>query len=170
MQDILTIAIVIVQSVSPVWLSVTPWTAAHQASLPSTISWSLLKFTSIESVMLSNHYILCWPFSFCLQSFPISGSFPMSQLFASGGQSTGFRCKKKWTLKKMFKYIGESFHVKLSRWGLILKQILCCFLYLVNSLSFSLVTHSHLNPQFLLAFTFFKLIMSFKIPSFSLHL
>ena len=40
---------------------VTPWTAAHQASLPFTISWSLLKLMPIVSVMLSNHHILCCP-------------------------------------------------------------------------------------------------------------
>ena len=39
----------------------TPWTAAHQASLSFTISWSLLKLVSIESVMPSNHLILCRP-------------------------------------------------------------------------------------------------------------
>ena len=50
---------------------------------------SLLKFMSIESVMLSNHLIFCHPFSFCLQSFPTSESFPVSQIFTSGGQSTG---------------------------------------------------------------------------------
>ena len=49
-------------------------------------SQSLLKFMSIESVMLSNRLILCHS-SFCLQSFPASGSFPMIQFFASGGQS-----------------------------------------------------------------------------------
>ena len=38
---------------------VTPWTVAHQASLSFTISWSLLKFMSIKSVMPSNHFILC---------------------------------------------------------------------------------------------------------------
>ena len=65
----------------------TPWTAAHQASLFFTISQSLLKFMSIESVMLSNRLILCHPFSFCLQFFPASGSFPLSQLFTSDGQS-----------------------------------------------------------------------------------
>ena len=48
-----------VQSLSHVWLFVTPWTAAHQASWSITNSWSLLKFMSIESVMLSNHLILC---------------------------------------------------------------------------------------------------------------
>ena len=50
-----------VQSLSHVWLFVSPWTAAHQASLSITNSWSLLKLMSIESVMLSNHLILCHP-------------------------------------------------------------------------------------------------------------
>ena len=45
--------------------------------------------SSIESVMLPNHLILCRPFSSCPQSFPASRSFPMSQLFASGGRSIG---------------------------------------------------------------------------------
>ena len=65
----------------------TPWTAAWQVLLSSSASWSLLKSLSIELVMLSKHLILCCPFSFCLQSFSASGSFPMSQLF--GGQTTG---------------------------------------------------------------------------------
>ena len=68
---------------------VTPWTAACQASLSITSSQSLLKRMSIEAVMPSNHLILCCPFSCCLQSFPASGSFPMSQFFAYGGQSIG---------------------------------------------------------------------------------
>ena len=68
---------------------VTPWTVAYQASLSITNSCSLLKLMSIESVMPSNSFILFIPFSICLQSFPPSGSFPMSQLFASCGQSTG---------------------------------------------------------------------------------
>ena len=123
--------------------SVTPWTAACQASLSITNSWSLLKLMPIKSMMPSNHLILCivrrasvsqfsrsvvsdslrphelqhacpsptpgvysnscpssrWchpaisssvvPFSSCLQSLPASGSFPVSQLFAWGGQSIG---------------------------------------------------------------------------------
>ena len=68
---------------------VTPWTAAHQASPSFTISQSLLKFMSIELVILSNYLISATLFSFCFQSFPASGSFQMSQLFASGGQSIG---------------------------------------------------------------------------------
>ena len=50
-----------VQSLSCVRLFATPWTAARQASLSITNSWSLLKLVSIESVMPSNHLILCFP-------------------------------------------------------------------------------------------------------------
>ena len=74
---------------SRVWLFVAPWTAARQDSLSITNSWSLLKLMSIELVMPSNHLILCPPFFSCLQSFSASASFPMSQFFASGGQSIG---------------------------------------------------------------------------------
>ena len=65
-----------VQSLSHVWLFATPWTTAHQASLSSTNSRSSLRLTSIESVMPSNHLVLCCPL--LLQSFPASGSFLMS--------------------------------------------------------------------------------------------
>ena len=80
--------VVVVQSLSCVRLFVTPWTAARQAPLCPTVSWSQLKFMSIESVLLSNHLILSVPF-FCLLSFLSSGSFPVSWLFMSDGQSTG---------------------------------------------------------------------------------
>ena len=70
-------------------LFVNQWTAARQASLSITNSWSLLRLISTELVMPSNHLILCCHFSSHLQSFPSSGSFPMSQLFAPGGQSIG---------------------------------------------------------------------------------
>ena len=80
-----------VHSLSHVRLFVIPWTAACQASLSITNSQSLLKLMSIESVMPSNHLISSSvvPFSSHLQSFPASGSFQMSQFFASGGQSIG---------------------------------------------------------------------------------
>ena len=81
--------VLVVQLLSHMQLFATPWTASHQAPLSSSISCSLLKFMSFESVMLSNHLIFSHPFSFCLQSFPASESFPMSQLFTSGSQSTG---------------------------------------------------------------------------------
>ena len=78
-----------VQSLSRVQLFATSWTAAHQASLSITNSQSSLRLTSIESVMPSSHLILCRPLFFCPQSLPASESFPMSKLFARGGQSTG---------------------------------------------------------------------------------
>ena len=79
----------VVQSLSHVQLFETPWTAAHQASLSFTITQSLLKLMSIESVMPSSHLILHCPLLSCLQSFPASGSFQMSQFFTSGDQSIG---------------------------------------------------------------------------------
>ena len=81
--------IFVVQSLSRIWLFMTPWTAAHQGSLSITTSPSLLKLMSIESVMPSNHFIFCYPFSSHPQFFPASGSFQMSQFFTSGGQSIG---------------------------------------------------------------------------------
>ena len=79
---------VVVQALSHVLLFATPWTEAHQASLSFTISWSLLKLMSIESVMPSNHLILCHPL-LSPSIFPASGSFPKSQFFTSGGQIIG---------------------------------------------------------------------------------
>ena len=78
-----------IQSLSRVWLFATPWIAAHQASLSITNSQSLLKLMSIESVMPSSHLFCCCALSSCPQSLPASESFPMSQLFAWGGQSIG---------------------------------------------------------------------------------
>ena len=78
-----------VQSLSRVQLFETPWTAACQASLSIIRSQSLLKFMSIESVMPSNHLILCHPLFLLPQSFPASGSFPWTQFFPLSGQSIG---------------------------------------------------------------------------------
>ena len=83
-----TICLVVVQSLSHVRLFATPWTAAGQASLSFIISLILLRLMSTDSGMPSNHLILCCPFSYP-KSFPASGSFLMSELFASGGQSIG---------------------------------------------------------------------------------
>ena len=65
-----SIVIIIVQSLSCVRLFVTPWTEAHQASLSFTISRSLLKLMSIESVMPSNSLILCHPLLLLPSIFP----------------------------------------------------------------------------------------------------
>ena len=78
-----------VQSLRCVRLFATPWTAARLTFLSITNSQSLLNLMSIESVMPSNHLILCCPLLLPPSIFPASGSFPMSQLFASSGQSIG---------------------------------------------------------------------------------
>ena len=75
---------------------VTPWTSAHQASLSFTISWSLLKFISIESMMLSNYLILCYPFLLLPSVFPSVRVFsneshlvPLSMEFSRRGYWSG---------------------------------------------------------------------------------
>ena len=78
-----------VQSLSRVQLFVTPWTAACQTSLSITNSQRLLNFMSISRWCHPTISSSVVPFSSCLQFFPASGSFQMSQFFASGGQSIG---------------------------------------------------------------------------------
>ena len=71
-----TICHIVVQSLSRVWLLATPWTAAHQVPLSFTVSQSLLKFMSIQSVMPSNHLILCCPLLLLPLVFPSIRVFP----------------------------------------------------------------------------------------------
>ena len=88
-QSILPMAISSFHLFSCVWLCATPGSAVHQDSFSITNSQSLLKFKSIESSMPSKHLILSYPLLIGLHSFLASGSFPMRQFFASGGQRTG---------------------------------------------------------------------------------
>ena len=76
--------LVAVQSVSCVWHFATPWTAAHQASLSFTISWSLLTLMLIESVMPSSHLILCHPLLLLPSIFPSIRVYFSSLLCGSG--------------------------------------------------------------------------------------
>ena len=71
------LSILVVQLLSHVQLFATPWTVAHQDSLSFTISRSLLRFMSIESVMLSSHLILCCPLLL------LSSVFPNIRVFSS---------------------------------------------------------------------------------------
>ena len=80
---------VVAESLSYVQLFATPWTAACRVPLSFTVSPSLLKFTSMNQwcyLTISSSVI---PFFSCPQSLQASGSFPVSQLFASSGQSIG---------------------------------------------------------------------------------
>ena len=82
---------IIVQLISCVWLFATWWTAAHQASLSFTISWSLLKLMFIESVMASNYHILCCPLLL------LSSIFPSIRVFSSES-ALHIRWPKYWSL------------------------------------------------------------------------
>ena len=82
--------IIVVQSISHVQLFATPWSAAHQASLFFTISQSLLKLMSIESVMPPNHLVICHPFLL------LSSIFPRIRVF-SNKSSHHIRWPKYWS-------------------------------------------------------------------------
>ena len=79
-----------VQSLSLVWLFVTPWITARQASLSITNSWSLLKLMSIESVMASNHLILYCPLLL------LPSIFPSIRVFSTGS-ALHIRWRKYWS-------------------------------------------------------------------------
>ena len=89
-----------VQSLSRVRLFATQWIAVRQPSLSITNSRRSLTLTSIESVMPSTHLILCRPLLLLPPSLSASESFPMSQVFAWGGQSTGVSASASFLPKK----------------------------------------------------------------------
>ena len=70
MEIILIMVVVVVRSLSYIWLFATQWTAAHHASLSFSISWSLLTLTAIKLVMPSNHLIICHPLLLLPSIFP----------------------------------------------------------------------------------------------------
>ena len=78
-----------VQSLNCLWLFTTPWTAAHQASLSITSCGVYSNSCPLSQWCHPTILFSVVPFSSCPQSLPASQSFPMSQLFAWGGQSTG---------------------------------------------------------------------------------
>ena len=77
------------QLLTHVWLLAAPWTAAHQASLSITNSWSLPTLCALSRWCPPTISSFVIPFSSCLQSFPAPGSFQMSQHYTSCGQSIG---------------------------------------------------------------------------------
>ena len=90
--------VIVVQLLRRVQLFVTPWTAACQASLSFTISWGLLKLMSTESVMPSNHHILCRPL------LVLPSIFPSIRIF-----SNVLACPMRWP-----QYWSFSFSISLS--------------------------------------------------------
>ena len=89
------IALVVVQLLSRVWLFMTLWTVAHQASLCFTVAQSLFKFMSIELVMLSNCLILCHPLLLLLSIFPSIRVF-------SNEFTLSIRWPKYWSFSRVF--------------------------------------------------------------------
>ena len=87
-EQVLTQMPFVVKLLCHVWLFVTPWTAALQVSMSFTISQSLLRLMSVESMMLPDH-VLCHSFPLLPQSFPASGFSPMSWHFSLVDQRCG---------------------------------------------------------------------------------
>ena len=124
-----------IQSLSRVWLFATPWTIAHQAPLSPTISWSLLKFISIELVMPSNHLILGRPLLLLPSIFPNSREF-----------SSELALRIRWP-----KYCSFSFSISLSNEysGLIFLRIDWFDLSAVQETLKSLLQHYSLKASIL---------------------
>ena len=130
----------VVQSPSHAWFFVTPWTAACQASLSFTVSQSLIKFMSIESVMASNHLTLCHPLLL------LPSIFPSMRIFSS----------ELALLIRWPKYWNFSFSISPSNEysGLISFRIHCFHFLLFKRLSRNL-QHHNLKPSILLCPVFF---------------
>ena len=138
--------VVLVQSLSHVQLFVTPLTIAQQAFLSSTTSQSLLRFMSIESMMLYNHLILCHP----LLLFPLI--FPSSRVF-SNESALCIRWPRYWSFS--FSIIPSSGYS-----GLISFMINCSDLLEVQGTLKSLLQHHSLKASILQHSTFFMVKLS----------
>ena len=136
-----------VQSLSHVWLFETPWTTAHQASLSITNSWSLPKPMSIESVMPSNHLILCHPL------LHLPSIFPSIRVFSNESAL----CIR-WT-----KYWGFSFNISPSNEhpGLIFFRMDWLDLLAVQGTPMSLLQHYSSKALILQCSAFFILQLSY---------
>ena len=127
-----------VQSLSPVRLFVTPWTATHQASLSITNTWNVLM--SIEWVMSSNHFILCRPL------FLLPSIFPSIRIF-SNESALRIRWPKYWSFSFSISPSNEYS-------GLIFFRIDCLYLFAVQGTLKSLLQHHsskasiHHHPAF----------------------
>ena len=140
------VCFVVVQSLSRVRLSATPWTAARQASLSFTIAQSLLKLLSIEPVMPSNHLILSHPLLL------LPSVFPSIRVFSS-----------EYTLYiRWLKYWSFSFSISPSNEysGLISFRIDWLYLLAIQGILKSLLQHHSLKPSILWHLAFFMVQLS----------
>ena len=118
--------------------SVTPWTVAHKASLSITISWSWLKLMSIESVMPSNHLILCCPL------FLSPSIFPSIRVF-SNELTLHIRWSKHWSFRfsiSLFSEYSGSISFRIDWFGLLAVQRTLKSLLQHHSLKASILQHS----------------------------
>ena len=136
--------LIVVQSLRRVQLFATPWTAAHQAPPSSTISWSLLTFLSIESVMLTKHLILCRPLLL------LPSMFPSIRVF-SNESALCIRWPKYWNF---------SMSPSNENSGLIFFKIDWLDLLAVQETAKSLFQHHRLKASNLLHSTFFMVQLS----------
>ena len=105
--------VVVVQLLSHIQLFVTPWTAAHGASLSFTVSWSLLKLMSIELVMLPNHVILCCPLLFpTIRVFSNGSSYQVAKVLELQLPHQSFR----WIFRVDFLLLCEDTTRSLQPW------------------------------------------------------
>ena len=137
-----------VQLLSYVWLFTNPWTAARQASLSITNSWSLLKLMSIKLVMLSNHLILCCPLR-----LPPS-IFPNIRLFSN--ESVHIKWPKYWSFSFSISPSNEYS-------GLTSFRMDCLNLPAVQGTLKSLLQHHSSKASTLLRSAFYKLTISWTI-------
>ena len=148
----------IVQLLSCVWLFATPWTAAHQPSLSITISLSLFKPMSIESVMPSNHLILFHPFFLPPSIFPSIRVFPKGWLFSPGGQSIGASASASVLLRQVGSSCSSRDSQESSPTPQFMASILPCSAFFMVQLS-----HPHMTtgePELWLSFgEFYPIIM-----------
>ena len=138
---------VVLQSLNHVWLFVTPWTAACQASLSFTISRRLLKLMSIELVMPSNHLILYHPFLF------LPSVFPRIRIF-SNELALCFRWSKYWNFSFSISPSNEYS-------GLISFRIYWFDLLAVQGTLKSFLQHHKLKTPILWHLAFFKVQLSY---------
>ena len=125
----------------------TPWISARQATLSSTISWSLLKFMFIESVMLSNHLILCHPLLLLPSIFPIIRVF-------SNESALRIRWPKYWSFS--FTISPSNEHS-----GLISFRIDCFDLFAVQGTLKSLLQHHNSKASILRRSVFLMVQLSY---------